>query len=65
VTAFVLACYIGLKMEGSIYFKNVNDCMHYKNALHNQTIMKKEEEQTYQCMCKLVPQIDPDKVRIY
>tara|TARA_B110000259_G_scaffold176793_1_gene213277 strand:- start:378 stop:536 length:159 start_codon:yes stop_codon:yes gene_type:complete len=52
-------------MEGSIYFKNVNDCMHYKNALHNQSIMKKEKEQTYQCMCKLVPQIDPDKVRIY
>jgi uncharacterized membrane protein len=36
-----------------------------KNALHNQTIMKKEEEQTYQCICKLVPKIDEDKVRIY
>ena len=61
----MLMCYVGIQMGGGIYFKNVNDCMHYKNALHNQTIMKKEEEQTYQCICKLVPKIDEDKVRIY
>ena len=61
----MLMCYVGIQMGGGIYFKNVNDCMHYKNALHNQTIMEKEEQQTYQCMCKLVPKVDPDKVRIY
>jgi len=65
VTAFMLVCFLGLKMEGSIYFKNVNDCLSYKNRLHNQIIMKGEKEELYQCMCKLIPKIDPKEVRIY
>jgi len=52
-------------MEGGIYFKDINNCLSYKDRLHNQTIIKKDEETTYQCMCKLIPKIDPKEVRIY
>jgi len=65
VTAFMLVCYLGVKMEGGIYFKDINNCLSYKDRLHNQTIIKKDEETTYQCMCKLIPKIDPKEVRIY
>lgn len=61
----MLICFLGVKTEGYIHFKNVNDCLSYKRKLHNQVIEKNDEEQIYQCMCKLVPNIDPDKVRIY
>jgi len=61
----MLMCYVGIQMEGGIYFKNVNDCMHYRNALHNQTIMKGEKEELYQCMCKLIPTVDSKKVKVY
>jgi len=61
----MLICYLGLKIEGSVYFKNINDCLSYKNKLHNQTIFKGKKEQIYQCMCKLIPTIDPKEVRIY
>ena len=61
----MLICYLGLKMEGSVYFKNINDCLSYKNKLHNQTIFKGKKEQIYQCMCKLIPTIDPKSVKIY
>jgi len=65
VTAFMLICYLGLKIEGSVYFKNINDCLSYKNKLHNQTIFKGKKEQIYQCMCKLVPKVDPKEVEVY
>jgi len=52
-------------MEGSVYFKNINDCLSYKNKLHNQTIFKGKKEQIYQCMCKLVPKVDPKEVEVY
>ena len=61
----MLICYIGVQMKGGIYFKDVNDCLSYKNRLHNQTIMKGETEELYQCMCKLIPKIDPKTVEIY
>tara|TARA_R110000796_G_scaffold159474_1_gene276347 strand:- start:66 stop:263 length:198 start_codon:yes stop_codon:yes gene_type:complete len=65
MTAFMLVCYLGLQVEGGIYFKDVNNCISFKKKLHNQIIMKNNKEEVYQCMCKLVPTIDPDKVRIY
>ena len=65
MTAFMLLCYLGLQAEGGIYFKDVNDCISFKKRLHNQVIMKNDKEEVYQCMCKLVPTIDPDTVRIY
>jgi len=48
-----------------IYFKNINDCLAYKNQLHNQIIKKNDKEQVYQCMCKLVANVDTNKVRVY
>ena len=65
MTAFMLVCYLGLQVESSIYFKNVNDCLSFKKKLHNQIVMKNNKEEVYQCMCKLAPKIDPDKVRVY
>jgi len=65
MTAFMLVCYLNLNLEGGIYFKNVNDCINFKQILNNQTIVKNKEEDTYQCMCKLVPNIDSEKVRVY
>ena len=65
MTAFMLICYIGVQMEGGIYFKDVNNCLSYKERLHNQTIMKDEKEELYQCMCKLIPTIDSKKVKVY
>ena len=65
MTAFMLVCYLGATMEGGIYFKNINDCLSYKNKLHNQTIFKGKKEQIYQCMCKLVPKVDPKEVEVY
>jgi hypothetical protein len=65
VTAFMMVCYIGIQMGGGIYFKNVNDCMHFRNKLHNQVIVKGEKEELYQCMCKLVPSVDTNKVKVY
>jgi hypothetical protein len=52
-------------MGGGIYFKNVNDCIHFRNKLHNQVIVKGEKEELYQCMCKLVPSVDTNKVKVY
>jgi len=54
-----------MQLEGGIYFKNVNHCVMYKDKLHNQVVMKGQDEQKYQCMCKLVPNIDPSKVKVY
>ena len=65
MTAFMLVCYLGLQVDVGIYFKNINDCIDFKKGLHNQVIMKDNKEELYQCMCKLVPNIDADKVRIY
>jgi len=61
----MLVCYLGLQVEGGIYFKDVNDCISFKKKLHNQVIMKNDKEEVYQCMCKLVPTIDPKKVKVY
>ena len=65
MTAFMLVCYLGLQVEGGIYFKDVNNCISFKKKLHNQIIMKNNKEEVYQCMCKLVPTIDPKKVKVY
>ena len=61
----MLVCYLGLQVEGGIYFKDVNNCISFKKKLHNQVIMKNNKEEVYQCMCKLVPTIDPKKVKVY
>jgi len=60
----MLICFLGAKTEGYIYFRNINDCLSYKVKLHNQVIEKNNEEQIYQCMCKLIPQVESD-IRVY
>jgi len=65
MTAFVLACYMNGALQGSIYFKSINDCNYYKEGLNNQEFEKGGEPQLYKCICKLVPSIDPNKIKIY
>jgi len=55
----------GFVDEGAIYFKNVNDCLRFEKKLSNQTYMKNDKEQVYDCICKVIPNVDPKKVRIY
>ena len=66
ITSFLLLCTLnGTVTEGGIYFRNVNDCMSFKETLNNQSFMKKNKPQLYECMCKLIPKVDPKKVQIY
>ena len=65
ITAFMMACYMNGIVQGAIYFKSVSDCTHYKKILNNQQFIKGNETNTYTCICKLVPSIDPDKVKVY
>ena len=65
ITAFMMACYMNGIVQGAIYFKSVSDCTYYKKILNNQQFIKGNETNTYTCICKLVPSIDPDKVKVY
>tara|TARA_B100000513_G_scaffold179617_1_gene97720 strand:+ start:251 stop:427 length:177 start_codon:yes stop_codon:yes gene_type:complete len=48
-----------------IYFKSVNDCTYYAKTLSGQEFMSENGTQTYECVCKLVPSVNPDKVKVY
>ena len=66
MTAFMLACYLNGVSQGGIYFRNVTDCTFYTKYLSNQTYdTVTGEKATYKCICKLVPQVDDKKVRVY
>jgi hypothetical protein len=65
MTAFLLACTLNGIVNGGIYFRNVNVCLHYRDVLDNQSFIKNNETQTYECICKLVPFVDTDKVKVY
>ena len=58
-------CYLNDVFNSGVYFKNVNDCLYYSKRLSNQTYMKDNEQYTYECICKLVPYVNKDKVRVY
>jgi hypothetical protein len=62
MTAFILACYMNGVLQGSIYFKSVNDCTYYKKILNNQEFI---EDKKYNCICKLEATVDPNRVRVY
>ena len=66
MTAFMLACYLGAVAQGTIYFRSVNDCIYYTKYLNEQQY-KDETGQTiiYECICKLIPQVNEKKVRVY
>ncbi len=65
MTAFLLACTLNGIANGGIYFRNVNVCMHYRDTLNQQTYMKDDKPQVYECMCKLVPFVDTGKIKVY
>jgi len=66
MTAFMLFCTLnGFVDEGAIYFRNVNDCLRFEKKLSNQTYIKNNKEQVYDCICKVIPNIDPEKVKVY
>lgn len=65
MTAFILSCMVGTADVGSIYFRSVNDCIYYADKLSGQQIKTEEGMKPYECICKLVPYISKDKVRIY
>ena len=66
MTAFMLACYLNGVAQGAIYFRNVADCTFYREYLSNQTYDSATgENMEYNCICKLVPRVDEEKVRVY
>ena len=66
MTAFILACYLnGVADRDGIYFRSAASCMDFSQMLSNQTYIKDNEKFTYECICKLVPYVNKDKVRIY
>ena len=65
MTAFLLACTMNGIASGGIYFQNVNHCIDYRDKLNNQTFMKENEPQKYECICKVIPFVDTEKVRVY
>ena len=67
ITVFMLYCAMqpSEKNISKIYFKSVNDCSYYAEKLSDQQLMSEDGTETYQCICKLVPQIDSDKVKVY
>ena len=67
MTAFMLDCTLNgfLVKESAVYFRNINDCLRFEKKLSNQVFMKNNEEQVYDCICKLIPNIDANKVKVY
>ena len=65
MTAFMLACYMGAQLHSSIYFRSVNDCSYYAENLSNQEFDTENSTQKYNCICKLVPNVDEKRVKIY
>ena len=67
ITAFMLYCAMQpAKMNiAQIYFKSVNDCTYYAKTLSGQEFMSENGVQTYECVCKLVPSINREKVKVY
>jgi len=66
MTAFMLACYLNGVAQGGIYFRNVADCTFYTDYLSEQTYDSATGDKViYKCICKLVPKVDPKKVRVY
>tara|TARA_B110000902_G_C14235727_1_gene560516 strand:- start:1083 stop:1289 length:207 start_codon:yes stop_codon:yes gene_type:complete len=68
MSAFLLICTLNGIVgngDGGIYFRNANECINFKEILSGQSYMKKDKPQVYECMCKLIPEVDPKKVQVY
>ena len=65
MTAFLLSCYMNSVLSGSIHFRSAVDCTFYSEELSGQKFDTPTGTKEYNCICQLVPNIDPDKVRVY
>lgn len=65
MTAFMLACYMNGTLTGAIYFKSVVDCAFYSENLSGQQLETENGTRKYKCICKLVPSVDKNKVKVY
>ena len=66
VSAFLLLCSLnGVVDKSGIYFRSATSCMDFKQLLSGQSYKRGSEDQLYQCMCKLVPKVNPNKVKVY
>ena len=67
ITAFMLYCAMqpSEMNMAKIYFRSVNDCTYYSKKLSGQVFMSENGDQTYECVCKLVAQVNPNKVEVY
>jgi len=65
IPAFLLICYSDGAPSGSLHFRNVYTCDAYKKVLHQQTFKRNKKESSYQCVCKLVPSVDTEKVQVF
>ena len=67
ITAFLLHCLMQPAQlnEAKIYFRSIVDCTYYSENLSGQVFMSDDGNQTYECICKLVPSVNPNKVKVY
>lgn len=65
MTAFMLMCYLNNVFDSGIYFKSINDCLYYSEKLSDQNINVPVSVENYECMCKLIPNVDNKKVKVY
>ena len=65
MTAFMLACYLNGVADGQIYFRSASDCVTFSRYLSKQEYDMKGKTQVYDCICKLVPLVNEEKVRVY
>jgi len=61
----MLMCYLNNVFDSGIYFKSINDCLYYSEKLSDQNINVPVSVENYECMCKLIPNVDSKKVKVY
>jgi hypothetical protein len=61
----MLMCYLNNALNSSVHFKNINDCIFYVEKLNKQNVRIPEKVESYECMCKLVPYVDPKVTKVY
>ena len=67
MTVFLLICSLNgdIDKQGGIYFKSAVSCLDFSTLLSKQSYRRNDEDIVYECICKLVPRVNPDKVRVY
>ena len=67
MTVFLLICSLNgdIDKQGGIYFKSAVSCLDFSTLLSKQSYRRNDEDIVYECICKLVPRVDPKKVKVY